>query len=206
MGTYLSVQLFRSDGEAEVQCLGQKYRITIADLEASGITEGMEADEDALALLEQGAEKLACIKKAQVYLSYRALPGRKLAEKLKKAGFSETAIQKTTELLTRKGYLNDGELCADYAAALHRSKGFGGARLRKELYAKGFDRECVDEAVEAVLEDNDTEAVITELLRKKFPSLHPEDRQARSKAVAYLYRMGYSYDNINNAIEAFGRE
>jgi len=206
MGGVYSVKLFRNEGEAEVEAYGQKYRITIADLEASGITEGSEADEEGAELLALAAEKLACIKKAQVYLSYRALPSRKLTEKLKKAGFGKEAIEKSVELLTRKGYVNDGELCTEYAEVMQRSKGYGGARLRKELYAKGFGRDLVEEAVEAVLEERDTQAVITELLYKKFPSLHPEDRQARSKAVAYLYRMGYTYDEINNAIEAFGRE
>lgn len=206
MGGVYSVKLFRNEGEAEVEVYGQKYRITVADLEASGISDGDEADGERNELLEQACEKLACIKKAQVYLSYRALPKRKLWEKLKRAGFGEDAVENTVELLERKGYINDGELCAEYAEALQRSKGYGGARLRKELYAKGFERDLVEEAVEAVSAENDAELVITELLCKKFPSLQPEDRQARSKAAAYLYRMGYTYDEINNAIEAFGRE
>lgn len=201
-----SVKLLRSHGEAEVSADGSVFRITIADFELLGIEDGAAADEDGLSALEEAAEKLSCIKKSQVYLSYRALPARKLEQKLKKAGFSEESIEKTVELLIKKGYLNDEELCYDYAVAMRDSKRFGVSRLRKELYGKGFSRECVEDALAKAFEGYETEDPILELLAKKFPSLQAEDRQARAKAVAYLYRMGYSYDDINNAIEAFGRE
>lgn len=201
-----SVKLCRNDGEAVVTACGEEYRITIADLEALGLEDGGAVDDEGLQTLSECAEKLSCIKKSFVYLSYRALPALKLRQKLKTAGFSEDAIDKTIRLLTKKGYLNDEELCLDYAVALRDGKKFGASRLRKELYAKGFSRECVDSAVEEAFEDYETEEAILSVLSRKFLSLEAEDRQARAKAVAYLYRMGYSYDDINNAIEAFGRE
>ena len=206
MNGFCSVKLCRSDGEAVVTACGEEYRITIADWEALGLEDGGAVDDDGLQTLSECAEKLSCIKKALVYLSYRALPSLKLRQKLKTAGFCEDAIDKTLALLVKKGYVNDEELCADYATVLRDSKQYGASRLRKELYAKGFSRECVDSAVEEAFEDYETEEAILSVLSKKFPSLHAEDRQARAKAVAYLYRMGYSYDDINNAIEAFGRE
>ena len=206
MNGFCSVKLCRSDGEAVVTACGEEHRITIADWEALGLEDGGAVDDDGLQTLSECAEKLSCIKKALVYLSYRALPSLKLRQKLKTAGFCEDAIDKTLALLVKKGYVNDEELCADYATVLRDSKKYGASRLRKELYAKGFSRECVDSAVEEAFEDYETEEAILSVLSKKFPSLHAEDRQARAKAVAYLYRMGYSYDDINNAIEAFGRE
>ncbi len=206
MGDLCSVKLYRSEGEAVVTLCGEDYRITMADYEAIGITDGEGVEDEKASLLAEAAEKLSCIKKAFTYLSYRALPSLKLRQKLKKAGFTEEAIDKTIALMMKKGYLNDYELCVDYAVALRNSKRFGRARLLKELYAKGFTREQTEEAIEAAFEDYDTVAAVTELLEKKFPSLCAEDRQARAKATAYLYRMGYSYDDINNAIEAFGRE
>lgn len=206
MSGICSVKLCRSDGEAVVTVHGEDYRITIADFQSLGLEDGLAVDEEGLQSLAECAEKLSCIKKALVYLSYRALPTLKLRQKLKKAGFGEDAVDKTLELLTKKGYLNDQELCADYAVALRDSKKFGASRLRKELYAKGFSGEDVDSAVEEAFEGYDAEDAILAVLSKKFPSLQAEDRQARAKAVAYLYRMGYSYDDINNAIEVFGRE
>ena len=206
MSGVCSVKLCRSDGEAVVTLYGEDYRVTMADYEQIGVADGEEVDEEKAALFAEAAEKLSCIKKAFVYLSYRALPRRKLEEKLKKAGFCEAAIEKTVALLIKKGYLNDGELCFEYAVALRDGKKFGASRLRKELYSKGFSKECIEEALNAAFEEYEQEDAVLELLAKKFPSLQPDDRQGRSRAVAYLYRMGYSYDDINNAIEAFGRE
>lgn len=202
-GAY-SVTVFEKEGEALVEARGEKYRLTLADLRRIGITDGAEADEDSLALLAVAHEKLLCIKKALVYLSYKGYAARALGQKLKRAGFPSDTVDEVIELLVRKGYLDDEALCKEYAAALQRSKGYGPMRIKKELYAKGFEREHIDLAVEE-LEDTPVE-VIAAILAKKFPSLHPDDRQARAKAVAYLSSRGYEYDDINNAISALERE
>ncbi len=199
-----AVKLYPKEGEALVEALGQKYRITIADFESIGIVDGEEVGDDGVELLCEAAEKLSCIKKAFVYLSYKAHPKRALGQKLRRAGFSETATEKALVLLEKKGYLDDAALCEEYAVALQRSKGYGILRIKKELYAKGFERDTIEIAVEA-LEDT-PEEVILEVLRKKFPHLQPEDRQGRAKAVAYLSARGYGYDEINNAISVFKGE
>lgn len=204
-----SVKLYKADGEALVSADDNKYRITMADYLCSGVEDGAFVDETSLAFLEAAAEKLACIKKAFVYLSYRALPIRKLKTKLKTAGFGEDAIEKCIQLLLKKGYLDDYALCNDVALSLQRSKLYGFSRLKKELYAKGFDTECIDsvlDGLEDCTEEDTTQSAINALLAKKFPSLSPDDREGRAKAVSYLYRMGYSYDDINNAISALGRD
>ncbi len=209
MDELYSVKLFKSDGEALVSISGEKYRITMADYTASGIVDGAAVDESSLAFLFAASEKLACIKKAFVYLSYRALPVRKLKQKLKTAGFGESAIEKAVDLLLKKGYLDDEALCAEWAKALQRQKLFGLSRLKKELYAKGFDNECIATVLEELENECDEEYkedALKVLLEKKFPSLTAEDREGRAKAVAYLYRMGYTYDDINNAISALGRD
>lgn len=198
------VTVFAHDGEASVELDKEKYRITVADLQRIGVVDGAEADCDTVLLLERAAEKLGCIKKAFVYLSYRALPVRMLWRKLIVAGFSEDAVSAAVELLKSRGYLDDESLCREYANALQRSKGYGAMRIKKELYSKGFDRECIELAVEE-LEDTPDEVIIT-TLRQRFPNLDPNDRQARTKAVRYLASKGYEYDDINNAISAFEKE
>lgn len=198
------VKVFASMGEAEVSACGEKYRLTLADLEKCGITDGDSVSEEGLAALAFADDKLRCIKKALVYLSYRAHPTRKMEEKLKKAGFSSSVIEPTLELLVRKGYLDDETLCREYAVALQKSKQYGLMRIKKELYAKGFDRECIELALDELEET--PEDIIEGLLRKRFPHLDPEDRQGRAKAVAYLSARGYGYDEINNVISAMERE
>ncbi len=204
MNGFFSVTVFEKEGEAVVEACGEKYRLTLADLERIGVTDGAEADSDSLNLLAAAHEKLLCIKKALVYLSYKGYATRALGQKLRRGGFPADTVDEVLELLVRKGYLDDEALCKEYAAALQRSKGYGPLRIKKELYAKGFEREQIETAVEE-LEETPVE-VITAILVKKFPSLHPDDRQARAKAVAYLSSRGYDYDDINNAISALERE
>ncbi len=199
-----SVEVFPGVGEAIVKALSQEYRITIADLEACGITADSPVDEESLSFLSTAEEKLRCIKKAFVYLSYKGYSKRALGQKLKRASFSDVIVETVISLLENKGYLDDYNLCAEQAVALQKYKGFGVLRIKKELYAKGFDRDCIENAL-AELEETQEEQV-TEILRKKFPCLNSEDRQARAKATAYLASRGYSYDEINNAICAFKEE
>lgn len=207
LDTY-TVKLFKSDGEALVCAGDNKFRITMADYLLSGVCDGDAVDDESICFLEAAAEKLSCIKKAFVYLSYRSLPVRKLKSKLKLTGFSENAIEKAVELLLKKGYLDDCALCKEYAFHLKKSKLFGVSRLKKELFLKGFDAECIEETLENMADDDeeDAEDALKQLLAKKFPSLSSDDREGRAKAVAYLYRMGYTYDDINNAISALGRD
>ncbi len=200
----LRVNLHPADGEALVETSTDKYLVTMADFKRSGICEGAELDEESQSLLDAAAEKLSCIKKAFVYLSYRGLSVRAVKIKLKKAQFSETAINSAVELLVDRGYLNDEQLCLDTARALAGAKGFGPSRLRTELYGKGFERDDIDKALAELVFD-DTEA-LHEMIRKKFPNYMEGNIDTRRKIVAYLSRMGYGYDMINNALESYGRD
>lgn len=199
-----AVKVSPSEGEATVKSGGSEYRITLADLEVSGITDGAEINDAALLFLSESEEKLRCIKKAFVYLSYKAHSVKAMAQKLKRCGFSEDAVEKTLFLLEKKGYLDDYALCAEYAAAIQKQKGYGVLRIKKELYAKGFNGDCIENAISGL--DETPEGLVTEILRKKFPHLDPDDRQARAKATAYLAARGYDYEEINNAISAFKEE
>lgn len=204
MAELFAVKIFAGDGEALVKGGGHDYRITLADLEASGIADGCEISEETLAFLTTAEEKLRCIKKSFTYLAYKGHSVRALAQKLKRSGFSDAAIEASVVLLEKKGYLDDYALCAEYAVAIQRQKGYGVLRIKKELYAKGFDRDCIEAAVSELEET--PEGLVTEILKKRFPHLDPEDRQARAKATAYLAARGYDYDEINNAISAFKEE
>ncbi len=204
MADLFEVKVFPSEGEALVIVADHKYKITMADFEASGIVDGAEISDVALSFLVEAEEKLRCIKKAFTYLSYKGYSTRALGQKLKRNGFSDTAIESSMALLEKKGYLDDYALCADYAVAIQKQKGYGVLRIKKELYAKGFDRDCIEAAV-SELEETPEER-ITEILIRKFPHLNSEDRQARAKATAFLAARGYNYDEINNAISAFKEE
>ena len=92
----------------------------------------------------------------------------------------------------------------DTAKALAAAKSFGPSRLKTELYGKGFEREDIDNAIAELEFDNSS--LLHELIKKKFPNYMEGNMDARRKIVAYLSRMGYGYDMINNALESYGRD
>ncbi len=204
MSLVLRVNIHKTDGEALIETTDGKYLISVADYQRGAFIEGAELDEESMAFMDAAHEKLACIKKAFVYLSYRGLSVRAMKTKLKQASFGEKSIESAVELLIDRGYLDDEALCMDTAKALVAGKHFGPSRLRTALYTKGFERDCIDAVVEEI-EFDDVET-LHELIRKKFPSYIDGNYDTRRKIVAYLARMGYGYDAINNALESYGRE
>ena len=84
-------------------------------------------------------------------------------------------------------------MCVRHYAA----KGFGPGRIRNELYRRGVPRALWDEALEELPEQDDE---IDRLLRKKLRG-DVNDRDAVKKATDFLYRRGFKYDDIREAVE-----
>lgn len=198
------VTLFRSDGEAAVKFGSETYRITMADYERIGVADGDEVNDDVLDLLAKAAEKLACIKKALVYLSYKAQPVKVLSRKLLRAGFSVEAVEATIDLLLQRGYINESEMCIEFARVLQRAKGYGALRIKKELYAKGFEKAYITLALESL--DTVSVEFLEKLLLDKFPGFDPSSLKQRNAAARYLSGLGYEFDDIHNAVWALKKE
>lgn len=198
------VTLFRSDGEAAVKFGSETYRITMADYERIGVADGDEVNDDVLDLLAKAAEKLACIKKALVYLSYKAQPVKVLSRKLLRAGFSVEAVEATIDLLLQRGYINESEMCIEFARVLQRAKGYGALRIKKELYAKGFEKAYITLALESL--DTVSVEFLEKLLLDKFPGFDPSSLKQRNAAARYLSSLGYEFDDIHNAVWALKKE
>ncbi len=70
-----------------------------------------------------------------------------LAAKLKRKGFSGRAVERAIATCLRLGYLDDRKFAAGITAIQAR-KGFGPAKVRALLRAKGLDRETIDQALD----------------------------------------------------------
>lgn len=194
-----------SKGEAFVEVDGQTFHITMSDLAKSSLAVGDELSCEEVAFLSFADSKLSGIKKAFGFLSYGDLSEKKLRIKLSKS-FEPDVIDAVMELMVAKGYVNDEALCLRMAEAYQRSKLYGKAKIRSELFTKGFSsdniRDALGELDEAVYE----ESILT-LLEKKCPDRSLlEDFSVKKKLSAYFFRLGFSYDEIVNAMERFERE
>ena len=141
----------------------------------------------------------AALDAAAKQLSYRALSTQGLRDKLLEKGHAEDAVDYALAWLEERQLLDD----TAYAESVVRScarKGYGAMRIRQELTRRGVDRETADAAMQDFAPD---ENQLAALLDKR---LHGDvsDRKQVDKAVAYLQRRGFSWNEIRKALSAYG--
>ena len=100
-----------------------------------------------------------------------------------------------TQLLDRfeeLGLVNDAHFAQQWTRARRSSRKLSGYAVRRELQAKGVDRELIDEALEPI--DHGSEvALATDLARKKWRQVHQLPREVAYRRMAgTLARKGYS--------------
>lgn len=192
-------------GEAFVELESDTYHITMSDLLTSSIAVGDELDEEKLEFLGFADSKLSCIKKAFVFLSYGDMSERKLRTKLGKS-FETNVVSTVIELMIAKRYIDDEALSIRMAENYQRSKLYGKAKIRSELFMKGFSAENISNALSELDESVYEESIFTLLEKKCADKAVLADFGAKKKLSAYLFRLGFSYDEIVNAMERFERE
>lgn len=119
-----------------------------------------------------------------------------LIDKLKQKGIEEEAAAKAAERLTELGYINDKK----FAAILVRhysAKGFGPGKIRSEFIKRRVPRELWDEALSEFPESVDK---VYSLLLKKLGTKE-RSRENISKASASAARRGFSWEEINDAVQ-----
>lgn len=174
----------------------ETVRLTVPDCEALGLAEGAVLSEESRDAVLEAAEKLACVQKALSLLSYGDYSSRRLTEKLRRH-FPPEVCARTVALLKERGYVDDDRLAARYAKCYARIRCYGPARIRQELFGKGFSADVIARAVEPYAEEDHGER-IAELLERKFPSADFSDPVVRRKASDFLRRSGYGWEEISS--------
>lgn len=132
-------------------------------------------------------------------LSYRALSVRKLREKLLEKGFEEHEADYAAAWLIERGLLDDAafaeSVCRSYAR-----KGYGAGRIRQELQQRGVSREDADAAMEGFVP---AQSVLLALLDKRLKG-DVSDKKELDKAIAALQRRGFGWQEIRDALKAYG--
>ena len=112
-------------------------------------------------------------------LAPRAMSEKMLRDKLTAKNFPQEGIDHAVERLTELGALNDGEY-ARMVARYYVDRGFGRQKVDQELRRRGISQEIAQEIL---------------------PGLAPCSRQV--VAAAGLYRRGFSWEQINTAIDVY---
>lgn len=185
------VQLFL-DGEAAVKLDTQVFL-------QSGLKPGDQVSDQELFELIQASDARRAQEKALYLLEYRNYSKRELTEKIARTAASREAAQAAAGRMEELGLIDDRRFGEDYARELFSRKGYGARRAAQELRRKGLDQELVQELVEKYGSPEQSGENIRRVLEKKYPSWR-EDEKVRRRAFAALQRLGYSYQEVREAM------
>ncbi len=120
-----------------------------------------------------------------------------LRVKLEKRGYQRAEIDPVVQDLAADGQQSDTRFTEQYF--LNRvGKGFGPLRIKWELKKKGIVNPSLEELGQGI--DGGWEAVIRRVLKKKFGSERPKDRQSLLNYSRYLSQRGFDTEQINRLI------
>lgn len=145
-------------------------------------------------LIEHREAKLA----ADRILDFAGNSRTALVRKLRQRGFSAESAESAADTAESDGLLNESRDAKSKAEYYLRHKRWGKRRISAELFAKGYGRTAVSEAIDSLDEDAFAENLLYLIEKKPAPS----GRDELKKYVAAFCRMGYSAGQVVDAIKA----
>lgn len=130
-------------------------------------------------------------------LQKRSYTREGLRRKLAEGKYPEDIIVEALDYVESYGYIDDERYAAEYIRCYCESR--SKRRIMQDLFVKGISKDVAESAWmhhEALNEVVDEVAQIKELLRKKQFDAVGADRKETAKVMNYLYRKGYSTENI----------
>jgi len=118
---------------------------------------------------------------------------RHTGEVSQKEGISKTITDRVYDRLVQRGYVNDESFARFWVENRQTVKGISRRKLMSELFAKGINQTVVEKVLRES-ERSDT-SELEKVIAKK--ASRYDDPQ---KLMAYLARLGFSYDDIKTAL------
>jgi regulatory protein len=145
---------------------------------------------------------------AALELALRALGRRErssaeLRSWLADRGVAEDEAGAVVAHLEGIGQLDDARFARRYADDKRELAGWGSERIREALLARGVAPEHIEAAVAADGPAEQCERAAALLVRRAEPL---DSERARSRALGYLTRRGYSYEVAHDAVREYERE
>lgn len=164
----------------------------------NGIKVGLSVDDVFLSKLQFESDFKRAKDKALYLLSFRDYSKKELSNKLKK-DYCTSAVEKTVARMEELGLINDEVFAQKYAKELLFNKHFAKRKAEFELSQKGIAKDVIC----GVLESLDCDAVeqIRILIEKKYKTAY-SDEKVKKRAVAFLQRHGYSWDDIKQVLNS----
>lgn len=131
-------------------------------------------------------------------LARRGRSEYELAGRLRQKGFSEQTVTAVIARCRQLGYLDDSRFARERARELMRGGRAVGRRLLADLRQRGIAETTALAAIEEAGEEFGEEALLADLLQRRFPDFHwsaADDRQ-RQRVVNFYLRRGFSLSRV----------
>lgn len=136
-------------------------------------------------------------------LAQRSYSAKGLREKLLKKEFPPEETDAALARFMESGLIDDRKFAQNFARARLTGTSASPRRVRQLLVQKGIASSIADEAIAAIVEDEqiDIDAVLERVARRKLESLKDEDPlKARQKLFGFLARRGYDLDAVKRVV------
>ena len=137
--------------------------------------------------------------KALILLSYTDYTEKRMREKLIASGFSESVTDEVISYLTERKYINELIFLRSFCEYCVTKKLYSKRKLFAAINEKGFDRENIEDELEAILAEFDFAEVCKKHIEKA-KRVDLGDRAEREKLIASLSRKGFSLSEIKKAL------
>jgi regulatory protein len=183
----------RRAGAVRVMVDGRAVLIVPAEAaRREGLEPGAALGADSVGRLLDAADEEAAFKTAVRLLERRPFARRDLTRRLSLKGHPPAAVAAALERAERLHYLDDERYTRHFVQS-KTARGYGPARLRKELSQRGVAAPMIERILAEEVGAEGAEQAIIALARKRAGQLGELPRPDRiRRVVAYLARRGYS--------------
>jgi regulatory protein len=143
-------------------------------------------------------------------LAARAFSAGELRQKLMMRAERASDVDAAISRLKEHGYLDDKQYAESYAAARLDSRGFGKARVIRDLRQRRVAPKTAEQAVAKAYKGADEVRLIEEFIRRKYRGAAPEEFLKDPKSLASAYRRliyaGFSTGDVIRVLKRFAAD
>lgn len=162
---------------------------------------GSDITEEEYLGMDRSAALSRAIARMKGILSYSGVSRRMLIQRLKGYDFSEEICATAADYAVEHGMVREDVQVEHAVDTYLRRKYWGRRRIAAELSAKGYPREVIESALADIPEEDFMHALHV-ILERKYGEI-PADPQEKQKMILSLLRMGYSGNEIKDALASF---
>ncbi len=188
--------LYNETGTAE------KLTLLRRDLQALSLSVGDEITDEDEGRLRRAAEVFLGVTLGLRLLGYSDASVRKLSEKLRQRGFDRETAKEAALAIRDLGYIKEDESIRRLGERIAETKLRGRRRVAEDLAAKGYDRDLIRENLEELTVDFGE--ICARAIKKRGGI--PEEGDGKRRLLSYLYRQGFSSDDIRRAARIISEE